>query len=104
MFWDGVFHLGTWTLTVVGLTMLWRLIGRSDVLFSTTIFIGSLVFGWGVFNLMDSLFDHYLFAFHNVRENVPNPQIWNHGFLAISIAQTIVSWTIVQRGRRQVAR
>ena len=102
MFWDGIFHLGTWCLTAVGLTLLWRLIGRVDVLFSTTIFVGSLIYGWGVFNVMDSVFDHYLFAFHNVRENVANPQLWNHGFLAFGVLQSIAGWMIIQRGRRAV--
>lgn len=100
MFWDGVFHLGTWSLTAIGLTLLWRLIERRDVLFSTTVFVGSLIFGWGLFNLMDSVFDHYLFGFHNVRENVPNPQIWNHGFLGLSLIQSTIGWIVLQRGRR----
>ena len=102
MFWDGIFHLGTWTLTAIGLTLLWRLIGRADVVFSTTVFVGSLIFGWGLFNLMDSVFDHYLFAFHNVRENVPNPAIWNHGFLAFALLQSAIGWLVIQRGRSTV--
>ena len=99
MFWDGIFHLGAWTLTAIGLALLWRLIGRKDVLFSTTVFVGSLIFGWGLFNVMDSVFDHYLFGFHNVRENVANPQLWNHGFLAFGLIQSAVGWMIVARGR-----
>jgi uncharacterized membrane protein len=100
MFWDGIFHLGTWTLTMIGLTLLWRLIGRRDVLFSTTVFVGSLLFGWGLFNLMDSVFDHYLFGFHNVRENVPNVGAWNLGFLILSLVQMAIGWMVIQRGRR----
>ena len=99
-FWDGIFHLGTWTLTIIGLALLWRLIGRRDVLFSTMVFVGALLFGWGLFNLMDSVVDPYLFGFHNVRENVPNPWAWNLGFLIFSLVQMAIGWAIVQRGRR----
>ena len=103
MFWDGVFHLGTWSLTLTGLILLWRLIGRQDVFFSTTVFVGCLIWGWGLFNVMDSVFDHYLFGFHNVRENVPNPAAWNLGFLLFGIVQALVGWIIIQRGRRTAA-
>lgn len=41
---DGLFHLGTWTLTVVGVALLWRAGGRSDVRWSLKIFGGSLLF------------------------------------------------------------
>jgi uncharacterized membrane protein len=101
MFWDGMFHLGTWTLTFIGLILLWRLLGRKDVAFSTGIFVGGLIFGWGVFNVMDSVFNHYLFALHNVRGNVPNPEHWNLGFLLFGSAQTALGWGIVQRGRKR---
>jgi uncharacterized membrane protein len=99
MFWDGVFHLVTWTFTVIGLTQLWRLIGRADVIFSTTAFVGALIFGWGLLNVTDSVFDHYLFRFHNFRENVPNPQAWNAGFLVFGILQCIAGWTTIKRAR-----
>jgi uncharacterized membrane protein len=101
MFWDGIFHAGTWTFTLIGLVMLWRLIGRTEVLFSTAVFIGALLMGWGLFNVTEGVFNHYLFALHNVRENVPNPQLWNHGFLVFGILQAGIGWAIIQRGRRQ---
>lgn len=102
MFWDGVFHLGTWTLTMIGIALLWRLIGRNDVLFSTKLFLGAMLFGWGLFNLMDSVFDHYLFRFHNVRENVEHPWAWNLGFLILSLAQVAIGWVMIQRARRRL--
>jgi uncharacterized membrane protein len=102
MFWDGVFHLGTWTLTAVGIALLWRLVGRNDVLFSTRLFVGAMLFGWGLFNLMDSVFDHYLFGFHNVRDNVANPAAWNLGFLILALVQIAIGWAVIQRARRPV--
>ena len=101
MFWDGIFHLGTWSLTVIGLSMLWRLIQRTDVQLSTGLFLGGLILGWGVFNTMDSVFDHYLFGLHNVRENVANPQIWNHGFLVLALLQLAIGWMIISRSRKR---
>ncbi|MEX1049076.1 MAG: DUF2243 domain-containing protein [Akkermansiaceae bacterium] len=99
MFWDGIFHAGTWVLTFVGVMLLWRLLGRGGGVFSKLVFFGGLIFGWGVFNIMDSVFNHYLFAFHNVREEVANPQRWNHGFLVFGLAQAIAGWVMIRRGQ-----
>lgn len=104
MFWDGIFHAGTWTLTAIGVALLWRLAGRQDVLYSNALLAGGLILGWGVFNVMDSVFNHYLFNLHNVREDVPNPQWWNHGFLALGLLQTAAGWIVVKlRGKAAAA-
>ena len=31
MFWDGLFHAGTWAMTALGIALLWRAAGRPDV-------------------------------------------------------------------------
>ncbi|MFN6945921.1 MAG: DUF2243 domain-containing protein [Cytophagaceae bacterium] len=85
MFWDGIFHLFTWSFTLAGIVLMWRVVNRKDVLRSTPVFWGGMVLGWGIFNLMDSIFNHYIFNLHNVREQVGNPAMWNHGFLVFSI-------------------
>jgi uncharacterized membrane protein len=57
--------------------------------------------GWGVFNVLDSLVDHYLFGFHNVRENVSNKAAWNLGFLLLALVQIATGWLTVQAGRKE---
>jgi uncharacterized membrane protein len=52
---------------------------------------------------MDSVFNRYLFNLHNVREEVANPQWWNHGFLALGLLQTVVGWIVAKRARRPAA-
>jgi uncharacterized membrane protein len=100
MFWDGIFHAGTWTFTALGIALLWRVAFRPDVIRSTTVLVGSLIMGWGLFNAMDSIANHYIFAFHNVRENVANPQVYNHAFLGLAIVQIVIGWLIIQQGRK----
>lgn len=102
MFWDGIFHVGTWTLTAAGVAGLWRVAKRTDVPRSSMILWGALLFGWGLFNLMDSVFDHYLFGLHNVRENVEHVWAWNLGFLLLAIAQVAFGWLIITAGRRRL--
>ncbi|HYO95175.1 MAG TPA: DUF2243 domain-containing protein [Polyangiaceae bacterium] len=97
MFWDGIFHIATWGLTVAGVVALWRLAGRADVLRSSGVLLGSALLGWGAFNLVDSCFNHYLFGYHNVREVTANRAAWNFGFLLFGLAQLIAGIAIVQR-------
>jgi uncharacterized membrane protein len=55
MLWDGLFHAFTWVVTVVGLFLLWSAAKAADDLPSTASFIGTLVLGWGLFNLIEGI-------------------------------------------------
>ncbi len=100
MFWDGIFHLGTWTFTVAGVVLLWRVRNDPGGSVSTRLLFGAVVFGWGLFNFLDSVFNHYLFGLHNVREAVENPVAWNAGFLVFSLIQMGVGGMVVHHARR----
>lgn len=101
MFWDGVFHLGAWTLTVVGVVVLFRHSGRRDVLFRGGVARAAALFGWGAFNVADSVFNHYLFRFHDVVQLSPRPGTWNLAFLLFGLAQAVVGGAIVRARLRR---
>lgn len=101
MFWDGIFHAITWTFTLLGILLMWRSMKRSDLLLSDRIFYGGLIAGWGAFNLVDSIFNHYLFQFHNVRENVENPGLYNAGFLIFALLLMAVGWFMIRKAINQ---
>jgi uncharacterized membrane protein len=86
MLWDGLFYAFTWSVTLLGILMLWGAmqyyIERGTRLPTTKSFVGALAFGWGTFNIIEGVIDHHLLALHNVKE-VPNPIPWNVGFLVI---------------------
>lgn len=100
MFWDGVFEVVTWLFTFVGILLLWQSRFRTDLHFSNRLFTGGLIAGWGVFNLMDSVFNHYLFRFHNVRENVPQEGAYNLGFLLLSLGMIVLGGFLMMRVKR----
>lgn len=100
MFWDGIFHAVTWTITLAGILLMWKAMKRKDLLLSGKLFAGGLVMGWGIFNLLDSLFNHYIFELHNVRENVENPTYWNLGFLLLSLLLMALGWILMQSGKK----
>lgn len=77
----------------------WRLFRQRQVRISTGVLLGALLWGWGLFNLVARVLNHYLFRLHNVREQVANPQAWNLGFFILALVQLAIGWGIFPRCR-----
>jgi uncharacterized membrane protein len=100
MSWDGYFHAGVWVLTAIGLALLWSAGSRRDVPWSGKTFLGSLVLGWGLFNLVEGLIDHQLLGIHHVYEYTDNHLPWDLAFLGIGgILLLAVGWLLIKIGR-----
>jgi uncharacterized membrane protein len=83
MVWDGLFHLATWMITLVGVFMLWSH-ARSDQLpMAAGAFIGEMFIGWGAFNLVDGIIDHHLLNLHHVRDMPAHVPLYDWVFLGI---------------------
>lgn len=96
MFWDGLFHVLTWVMTAIGLALLWNAVRRADVPLRSSTLLGSMIFGWGLFNLVEGVIDHHILHIHHVTE-APNHMIWDLAFLASGVAMIIVGWLIIGR-------
>jgi uncharacterized membrane protein len=59
---------------------------------------GWVLFGWGLFNLVEGLIDHQILGIHHVRSG-PHQLGWDIGFLAFGIALMLGGWAL-QRGAR----
>ena len=103
MLWDGVFHAGVWLLTAAGLGMLWRAGGRPDVPWSGRTFVGALLAGWGLFNVVEGVIDHQILGLHHVHEYAENPLVWDLAFLAFGAALLGVGWALVRSGKGDAA-
>lgn len=103
MFWDGLFHAFTWTMTAIGLAMLWRAVRRVEVPLSTRTFIGSLALGWGLFNLVEGIVDHHLLQIHHVIE-ADNHLLYDVLFLASGVALIVAGGLLIKAGGRDVQR
>lgn len=98
LFWDGLFHALTWTMTVIGLALLWRAGQRPDVPWSTRTFAGSLPLGWGVFNLVEGVIDHHILHIHHVVEG-PGHLAWDVGFLLSGVVLIGLGGMVIRSGR-----
>lgn len=100
MTWDGYFHAAVWVITAIGLAFLWRAGRRTDVPWSGRTFLGSLILGWGLFNLVEGLIDHQFLGIHHVYEYADNKLPWDLAFLGIGgIVFLLVGSVIIRSGR-----
>jgi uncharacterized membrane protein len=95
MFWDGVFHAFTWTMTLLGLLMLWRAGARADVPWSGHTFVGGALMGWGLFNLAEGLVDHHILGTHHVVERL-GLSIFDYAFLGSGLFLIAVGWAVAR--------
>jgi uncharacterized membrane protein len=99
--WDGLFHASTYVFVVAGLVILWRRAHRRHLWWSTRLLIGTMLIGFGGFDLVEGLIDHHLLGLHHVNETVPVGQwvYWDLGFLAWGAAMAVGGWGLVRVGR-----
>jgi uncharacterized membrane protein len=101
MFWDGIFHLFTLLVTIVGIVLLWNALRRNDTDHSGSLLLGGLLIGWAVFNIGEGIIDHHILKLHNVREITTNPAAWNFGFLGLSVILLGIGFAIVRKHQVQ---
>lgn len=101
-FWDGLFHSLTYVFIVLGLIILWRAARRSHLRWSSKLLLGTLLMGFGLFNLVEGTLSHQILGIHHVNETVaPEHWIyWDLGFLAWGAAMLTVGLALLRAGRR----
>jgi uncharacterized membrane protein len=98
MLWDGLFHAFTWIMTATGLGLLWRAGNRREVPWSTRTFVGSMLLGWGLFNVVEGTIDHEILGLHHVHPGT-DQLAWDIGFLLFGVALIASGWGLIRAGR-----
>lgn len=93
---DGLFHVLAYAFTLAGLWLLWRVNRPPNRRPSTSAFVGAMLMGWGIFNLVEGIIDHHLLGIHHVRPG-PNQLAWDLGFLAWGVAMLVGGWWLFTR-------
>jgi uncharacterized membrane protein len=97
---DGLFHAATWVAVAVGIYILWRRTTDWPWAINGRAFVGWLLIGWGLFNLVEGVVDHHILAIHHVREG-HNQTAWDLAFLAFG-ALLVIGGSLLARSRGRV--
>lgn len=95
---DGLFHAMNWVFTLLGAGLLWSGLRGSGAHWRTSAFVGTLLFGFGLFNVVEGLVNHQILGIHHVRPG-PYQLAYDLGFLAWGAAMLLVGWRLMQAGR-----
>jgi uncharacterized membrane protein len=96
MFWDGLFHVLTWVMTAIGIALLWGAAKNPKVPLNGSTLVGSLILGWGLFNLVEGIIDHHILHIHHVTETA-NHLMWDLAFLGSGVVMIVVGSTLIGR-------
>ena len=102
-FWDGLFHASTYAFVLAGLAVLWRAARRTHVRWSGKLLGGTMLVGFGLFNLVEGLVNHHLLGLHHVNETVAREHwiYWDLGFLVWGALMLVGGLWLVRRGRHE---
>ncbi len=105
VFFDGLFHATTYIFVAIGLAILWRAARRPHAPWSGKMLAGSILMGFGIFNLVEGIINHHLLGLHHVNETVPPEQwiYWDLGFLAWGALMVVGGWFLLRAGKRDTA-
>lgn len=89
---DGLFHAVTSVFVVLGVAVLFRTARRHGEGWSTKVFLGAGLIGFGLFNLVEGIVNHQILGLHHVNETAPREQwiYWDMGFLIWGMVMLIV--------------
>jgi uncharacterized membrane protein len=99
---DGLFHALTWVISLIGLVMLYRATVRRQYRPAGRVLAGAMVMGWGIFNLVEGLLNHYILGIHHVRPG-PNQALYDAAFLALGALLTLAGWWVSRSRERETA-
>ena len=66
-FFDGMFHVFDYVMTILGVVLLWKVAKRDDVPWSSKTFFGSILMGIGLFDFVEGLIDYQILGVHHVK-------------------------------------
>lgn len=96
---DGVFHLVTWLATLAGIFLLWSAFGRPGTLPATNAFAGYLLLGWGWFNLVEGIINHFVLNLHHVRDLPQHVPAYDWIFIGVGGIGFILLGMVLSRSR-----
>ena len=87
---DRVFHTAFLVVLLVGVLMKGHRLPRH-------VSLGLLLAGWGGFHVMDQIVFHLVLRAHHIREDVPNPELYDWGFFGIGLLLIVAGLALLRQ-------
>jgi uncharacterized membrane protein len=103
--WDGIFHTATYVFVLTGLFLLWRAAQRQHLYWSSRLLIGTMLMGFGGFNLIEGIVNHHVLGIHHVNETVARDHwlLWDIGFTVSGVVMLAAGWLLHHGGQRETS-
>lgn len=95
---DGLFHALMYVIAGAGLVMLMRsgtAVGEQG---ANRWFLGSVLLGFGVWHVADSILSHWILGIHRIKIDSPNPLFWDLLWFALFAMGPIIAGLMLRRG------
>ncbi len=92
---DGYFHLALWVVSLVGVVMLFRAARHAGPAWNGRVLFGSMLAGWGVFQLVEGIIDHHILGIHHVLPGHPQEFWFDMLFLAAGVVFLMIGARLI---------
>lgn len=92
---DGLFHAATYAFVALGVLVLMRDFKKGRAVSGRCLF-GSILAGFGIFNLVEGTINHQILGLHHVNETAPPEHWiwWDLGFLASGVLLLVLGYLV----------
>lgn len=95
---DGLFHALMYAVAGAGLVILMRSRAAFGEQGSSRWFLGSVLLGFGVWHVTDSLLSHWILGIHRIKIDSPNPLFWDLLWFALFAIGPLFAGWMLRRG------
>jgi uncharacterized membrane protein len=90
---------------VAGLFILWRRAQGRHLFWSSKLLAGSMLMGFGLFNVAEGIVNHHLLGIHHGNELVDPAYrtYWDIGFIVWGAVMLVIGWMLLKQGQRETA-
>jgi uncharacterized membrane protein len=98
---DGLFHVLMYVIALAGLWWMWRARGGITGSASDLRIVAAALLGFGLWQIVDVVGFHWVIGIHRIRVDVPNPLVWDIGWLVVfAVPSLAAAWLIWRQAGR----